>query len=330
MTGDGKTSVRAGAGTFYDRYNDDNILDLVELPPLLNTYTTNYTTINELLASPLTATPTGVSATSIRSIRRPCTTGARACSATSAGISSATPPTSAMPRGSSVWIGRSTAGRTATPINRRIWIRPTWSAASRSRLPDDLLRPIQGYASITQRTYEGFADYHSLQFAVNRRRSADGLTVSVAYTYQISNKNLGAIDPFVSDNRARNYNQGGRRPHTLNINYSYEVPNLSKKWNNAFVKALADNWQVSGITSMLSGTYTNLSYGYTGVPTGALSGQGAINGGGSRVEHPVRSEPAARRADVRPPVPDRVHRTAHRPVQAGRFDERRVPRARAS
>ena len=60
MTGDGKTAVRGGAGVFYDRYSDDNILDLVELPPLLNTYTTNYTTIPELLASPLTATPTAV------------------------------------------------------------------------------------------------------------------------------------------------------------------------------------------------------------------------------------------------------------------------------
>ena len=60
VTGDGRTSVRGGAGVFYDRYYDDNILDLVELPPLLNTYTTNYTTIPELLASPLTATPTAV------------------------------------------------------------------------------------------------------------------------------------------------------------------------------------------------------------------------------------------------------------------------------
>ena len=60
VTGDGKTAVRGGAGVFYDRYSDDNILDLVELPPLLHTYTTNYTTIAELLASPLTATPTAV------------------------------------------------------------------------------------------------------------------------------------------------------------------------------------------------------------------------------------------------------------------------------
>ena len=39
VTGDGKTAVRGGAGIFYDRYSDDNILDLIELPPVLNTYT---------------------------------------------------------------------------------------------------------------------------------------------------------------------------------------------------------------------------------------------------------------------------------------------------
>ena len=60
VTGDGQTAIRGGAGVFYDRYSDDNILDLIELPPLLHTYTTNYTTLADLLASPLTATPTAV------------------------------------------------------------------------------------------------------------------------------------------------------------------------------------------------------------------------------------------------------------------------------
>jgi hypothetical protein len=107
--------------------------------------------------------------------------------------------------------------------------------------------------------------------------------VSLAYTYQIKNKFLDAVDPFVADNHARYYMQSGRRPHTLNISYSYDVPNLSNRWNNVIVKALADNWQVSGITSILSGTYQALTYGYTGVPSGAFSGTGAINGENSRV-----------------------------------------------
>ena len=42
------------------------------------------------------------------------------------------------------------------------------------------------------------------------------------------NKTLGAIDPFVSDNRTRNYNSAGRRPHTLTFNYSWTAPNLPR------------------------------------------------------------------------------------------------------
>jgi hypothetical protein len=37
------------------------------------------------------------------------------------------------------------------------------------------------------------------------------------------------------------------------------------------------------VTSILSGVRQGFSYGYTGAPTGALTGQGAVNGGGSRV-----------------------------------------------
>ena len=40
---------------------------------------------------------------------------------------------------------------------------------------------------------------------MNRRRAADGLSFGVAYTYELENKSLGGIDPFVDDNRASNY-----------------------------------------------------------------------------------------------------------------------------
>jgi len=150
-------------------------------------------------------------------------------------------------------------------------------------LPDDFLRPYQGVGRIQQREYTGYADYHSLQLSATRRRSSDGLSVGAAYTYQISNRSLQGFDPYVPDNRARNYTSNGRRPHSLVVNYSYEVPNLSHVWNNLAAKAIFDDWQFSGVTTITSGTYGSLTYSYSNVPTGTLSGTGGINTGGSRV-----------------------------------------------
>jgi hypothetical protein len=282
VTGDGKTAVRGGAGVFYDRYNDDIILDLIELPPVLNTYRTNYTTIGELLASPLSATPTN--------LRR---------------IDPFDPPvvynwSIGVQRdvgfnliADAAYVGNAGRNQLLTvDINGRPYGYAYQSSSLDSTnvsggqaqpLPDDFLRPYQGHARIQQRQFVGYSDYHSLQLSINRRRSNDGLALGAAYTYQIINKSLGAIDPFVENNRARNYTSNGRRPHVFVFNYSYDVPNLSQKWNNLIAKVFFDDWQFSGVTTMTTGTYGNLTYSYANVPTGALSGTGAINGGGSRV-----------------------------------------------
>ncbi len=281
VTGDGRTAVRGGAGVFYDRYSDDNVLDLIELPPLLNTYTTNYTTLTELLASPLTATTSSVRL--FDPFDPPTVTNWSIGVQRDVGWNLVADVAYVGNAARKQRVDRAINGRPYGYTYQPSSLDPTnVSGGIVQPLPDDLLRPYRGYANITQRTFDGYADYHSLQFSANRRRAADGLTVGMSYTYQISNKGLGSIDPFVSDNHARNYNSNGRRPHTLVIHYAYEVPNLSHKWNNVVVKAIFDDWQVSGITSFLSGTYGGFSYGYSGVPTGTLSGQGAINGGGSR------------------------------------------------
>jgi hypothetical protein len=283
VTGDGKTAVRGGAGVFYDRYSDDNILDLIELPPVLQTFTTNYTTVQELLASPLTATPTAVRR--IQEFVPPVVYNWSLGVQRDVGFNLVADVAYVGNAGRDQLITNDINGRpygyTYLPEN----LDATNVIGGRPQpLPDDLLRPYRGYARIQNREFSGISDYHSLQFSVNRRRSSDGLSVGAAYTYQLVNKNMNSIDPFLSaaDNRTRNYNSSGRRPHLLVINYSYEVPNLSRRWNNIVAKAIFDNWQISGITQIQSGAQGGFGYNYANVPTGTLSGNGSINGGGNR------------------------------------------------
>ena len=280
VRGNGRTAIRGGFGTFYDRYSDNDLLELVEIPPLVRTYTTNPSTIAELLASPLTETPNAV--------RR---------------FSAFVPP---VVHTWSLGVQRDVGWNVVTDIayvgnaarhqliTRELNGRPygyTYRAANldptntingqRQPLPDDLLRPYRGYGSIAQKEFTGYSDYHSLQIAVSRRRAAEGLAFSAAYTYQIVNKALGAIDPFALDNHARHYNSAGRRPHTLTFHYSWLVPN-PRRTANLLLRALLDDWQLSGITSILSGAQGSFTYSSVNAPTGSITGNGSIGGGPNR------------------------------------------------
>ena len=125
---------------------------------------------------------------STRSRRPSSTTGALACSATSASTSSPTPPTSAMP-GATSQLTVDINGRPYGYAYQPSSLDPTNVAGGQAQpLPDDFLRPYQGFGRIQQREFAGYSDYHALQFSVNRRRSSDGLSVGAAYTYQISTR----------------------------------------------------------------------------------------------------------------------------------------------
>ena len=228
VTGDGRTAIRGGAGAFYDRYAGQRHPGAHRAPaarPHLHGQLHDDRGAHDERSRPRRPTRCGGFRSSCR---RSSTTGAPAYSAISAGIWS---PTSA-------YVGNAARRQ---PISRELNGRPYGYRFQPSSLdptnvisgvtqplPDDLLRPYRGYASISQREFTGYADYHSVQLSATRRRRADGLTFGAAYTYEIVNKTLGAIDPFLADNRARNYNSVGRRPHTLNIHYSWLVPGLGR------------------------------------------------------------------------------------------------------
>jgi hypothetical protein len=283
VTGDGRSAVRGGFGVFYGRHGDNNLLELTELPPIVRTYTVNYTTMADLVSSPLTETTSAVRR--IEEFVAPVVYNWSLGAQREVGWNVV---------GDVAYVGNAARRQPMTrELNGRSYgyayqpgnldatnVIPNVPGGQAQPMPDDLLRPYRGYSSITQLEFTGYDDYHSLQVMVTRRPSADGLSAGVAYTYQIVNKTLGAIDPFLADNRARHYNSAGRRPHTLTLHYSYRVPKPPEA-TPAALKPILEGWQISGVTSMLSGAQGGFSFVYTNV-NGALSGNGSIGGGPNR------------------------------------------------
>jgi len=119
-------------------------------------------------------------------------------------------------------------------------------------LPDNFLRPYYGYGSITPYEMTGTSNYNALQAALNRRFSK-GFQVGVAYTFS---KDLGAtgLSPYFAP-RQRNYGPLGQdRTHVFVLNYMYELPKLGAKTGFKPAHWVLDGWQVSGITSFVSGS----------------------------------------------------------------------------
>jgi hypothetical protein len=121
-----------------------------------------------------------------------------------------------------------------------------------SVLLDDFLRPYRGYSNVTLSTPQASTNYNALQASVNRRLGA-GLQFGVSYTFS---KALGATatNPYFNYRYWSYGPLGMDRSQNFVFNYIYELPNLGKRLNSKPVGWVLDNWQVSGITSFISGS----------------------------------------------------------------------------
>jgi len=159
-------------------------------------------------------------------------------------------------------------------------------------LPVVLYRPYQGYngpAGSSQGTlyrFGGTANYNSLQVAVNRRMSHT-FQMGVAYTWS---KALGIQSSTTTDAVLyQNLRQGMYGPLTfdkeqmLSVNYLYNLPAFARKGSfldNAIGRGALNGWQYTGLTAITSGApiqttgsnSTSASYSVTTTGGSSLSG----------------------------------------------------------
>ncbi|MCC6860788.1 MAG: TonB-dependent receptor [Bryobacterales bacterium] len=134
-------------------------------------------------------------------------------------------------------------------------------------LPAAFLRPIPGLNGITYREWAASSNYHSLQ-ATATRRFTRGLEFGAAWTWSktmdYNTNDADAVSPLVPV-RIWNYGLSGLdRTHIFRLNYIYDVPGV--RAGSRPVRVLLHGWQVSGVTSFISGAPSGVGM-TTVVPT---------------------------------------------------------------
>ena len=262
LTGDGKTAVRGGFGIFYQRQGLTLINNFSTYPPLVIAPTIYYGTMATLLSSSGVVFPSNVASVD----------------------PSGNVPT-VMNYNLSVqrklgWGTVLDIGYVGSLGRHLLWERnlnpvplganfnpanadPTIKGAV---LLPAFLRPITGYQDINQWQGAGSSNYHAMQVTVNRRFTKNLLfggswTWSKSVDFSTTGDDTTIITGLVN---LRNWYYGLStfdRTHVVSINYVYDLP--KRNWRYSAVRAALNNWQISGLTSFVSGQPLGIGYSTT-------------------------------------------------------------------
>jgi hypothetical protein len=135
-------------------------------------------------------------------------------------------------------------------------------------LNPNLLRPYPGYGAMRFRSFDSKADYNALQAALSRR-FAKSVTFGVSYTLSRARTDSAGttdathpFDPAAYDYALANFD----RTHYFVANYVWNLPRGSGLLGGSrFARAVLDNWTISGISWIASGSPTELTVSIAGV-----------------------------------------------------------------
>ena len=150
--------------------------------------------------------------------------------------------------------------------------------------------PFQGFSGVTVRDQIARSNYNALQGSY-RHQTSHGLNMGVNYTWSHTIDNQGYQGE--SGNNNLDYHDLNRwrgnstldRRHILTLNFVYDLPFF--KNSAGWLKNSLGNWTVSGITTFMSGTPLQIGCGVSGYstgvggtmycnPTGKQSGQSTV------------------------------------------------------
>ncbi|MBI4909597.1 MAG: carboxypeptidase regulatory-like domain-containing protein [Acidobacteria bacterium] len=274
--GKGKTAVRGGFGMFTN-LGDFQLLRLLGgQPPLVSTPQINFSTIRELTSSPGFVFPQDIIGVDGRSLV-PNVMNASFSVQHNIGWGTV------LDAGYVTSLGRHLLWqRNLSPIPLGANFLPQNADPTNTRvpLPASFLRSIVGYNDVLLREWAASSNYHSLQLTVNRRFTR-GLQLGGSWTWSKSmdynSTDLTTVSALVP---VRIWNYGLSdfdRTHVAKINYLYDVPKPNA--NNVVSKQVFGGWQLSGITSFVSGAPVNAGYTFVAATdiTGSASQGARIN-----------------------------------------------------
>ncbi len=128
----------------------------------------------------------------------------------------------------------------------------------------DLRVPYIGYAAESIKyVAAGIGAYNALQAHIEKRMSK-GFQIGASYTYSHSTDEQSGLGLFYNGSNALNLRSGYGlsdfdRPHVLNFNYIFTVPDTAPK--RSLLGKLVDGWQLTGLTVLQSGQpYSVIDY----------------------------------------------------------------------
>jgi hypothetical protein len=269
--GNGKLAVRGGFDILYDSSvsNDDNVLQMTDVPPATLIQTLNYTTLAGMQSAPNYNRVSNMFAGQ-KDWVLPSTMDWHVGVQRDMGAGIVLDVS---------YVGNTTRHQPSTVDLNAIAPGTTWSGSifrdardfnpavldstNNQPLPTNFLRPYKGYGSITYYQWNNDTNYNALQTSVNRRF---GRRLTFIGNYTFSRTLAYSKSPFYSDNLF--YSPSNTRKHNMNFSWTYLVPNGSQLWKNAVTKAALDGWQLTGIFSAISGSSAGVTYTVTGLPAG--------------------------------------------------------------